>query len=52
MAHVAQDSVSWDVISNRAIDNIKTEAGEFQSPMQEFLVLYLQSVVLVEHVGH
>ena len=44
--------VSWDVISTGVIDDIKTEAGELQSPTQEFLVLYLPSVMLVEHVGH
>ena len=25
--------VSWDVTSTRAIDDVKTEAGEFKSPM-------------------
>ena len=49
-AHSPGQCVSWDVISTRAIDDIKTEAGEFQSPTQEFLVLYLPSVMLVEHV--
>ena len=44
--------VSWDIISTGAIDDIKTEAGEFKSPTQEFLVLYLPSVMLVKHVGH
>ena len=51
-AHSPGQCVSWDVISTRAIDDIKTKAGEFQSPTQEFLVLYLLSVMLVEHVRH
>ena len=49
-AHSAGQCLSWDVISTRAIDDIKTEAGEFQSPTQVFLVLYLPPVMLVEHV--
>ena len=44
--------VSWDVISTGAIDDIKTEAGEFKSPVQELLVLYLPSVMLVKHVDN
>ena len=40
--------VSWYAISPGAIDNVITEAGEFQSPMQEFL----PSVTLAKHVGH
>ena len=44
--------ISLDIISTAAIDDIKTEAGEFKSPMQEFLVLYLPFVSLVKHVGH
>ena len=51
-AHSPGKCVSWDVISTRAIDDIKTEAGEFQSSTQEFLVLYLPSMMFVEHVGH
>ena len=44
--------VRWDVISTRAIDDIKTKPGELQSPMQEFLVLCLPSMMFVEHVSH
>ena len=51
-AHSPGKCVSWDVISTRAIDYIKAEAGEFQSPTQEFLVLFLPSIMFVEHVGH
>lgn len=53
--HCARSSgqcVSWDVISTGTIDDIKTEAEEFKSPTQELLVLYLPTVMLVEHVGH
>lgn len=44
--------VIWDVISAGVIDDIKTEAGEFESPTQELLVLYLSAELLVKHVGH
>ena len=44
--------VSWDVISAGAMDDIKTEAGEFKSPTQELLILYLSAVLFVKHVGY
>ena len=42
--------ISWDVFSAGTIDNIKTEAGEFESPTRELLILYLSAVLLVKRV--